>query len=208
MLPPPAKYAPRSDADLLRLVTEHPLAWVVATADLSATVLPLRPVVSAAGALAGFLGHFARSNPQLEVLRAAPRARLLFLGPHGYVSPSWLQDRTQAPSWNYASATFDVTLSFIDSDADLQALMEDVVGAMEAGRPDAWSLAEMGERYRRLSRGVVGFRADLVAARGVFKLGQDERDDVFAELLAGLRRERHDLLAAWMEDFAADRLRR
>ena len=208
MLPTPPKYAARSGADLLRLVTEHPLAWVVAASDLSATVLPLRPVVSDAGLLTGFLGHFARGNPQVEVLRQTPRGQLLFLGPQGYVSPSWLQDRTQAPSWNYASAAFDVTLSFIDSESDLQALIVDLVGAMEAGRPGAWSVNEMGERYARLSRGVVGFRAEIRDVRGVFKLRRDARDGVFAELVEGLRRERQDVLAGWMEHLAAARLTR
>lgn len=205
MLPAPEKFAPRSQADVLRLVTENPFAWVVATADGSATPLPLRPVLDGAGALTGFLGHFARSNAQVEVLRAMPTARLLFMGPHGYISPSWMADRTQAPSWNYASAAFDCDLDLIDSPEDLRALMDDIIGAMEAGRPRAWSAVEMGERYDSLSRGVVGFRARIGAQRPVFKLGQDERDAEFGEILQGLRAEGQGGLADWMADFGAGR---
>lgn len=205
MFPAPAKYAARSDADVLKLVTEHPFAWVVSADGQSATPLPLRPLTDATGALTGFLGHFARGNPQLDVLRAAPQATMLFMGPHGYISPSWMADRTQAPSWNYASAAFDCDLEFIDSVEELRALMDDLIGAMEAGRAKAWAAADMGERYDRLSRGVVGFRARIREARPVFKLGQDERDTEFAEILAGLRAEGQGGLADWMADFGTER---
>lgn len=203
MLPAPDKYAARSEADVLRLVVENPFAWVVGEG-LEATPLPLRPVVSD-DRLTGFLGHFARSNPQVERLRASPRARILFLGPHGYVSPSWLTDRTQAPTWNYASAAFDCDLDVIQTAEELRALMDDLIGAMEAGRPRAWTAAEMGARYERLSQGVVGFHARIREQRPVFKLGQDERDVEFAEILAGLRSEGQDALAHWMDDFADGR---
>lgn len=203
MLPAPERYAARSEADVLRLVVENPFAWVVGEG-LDATPLPLRPVLSG-DRLTGFLGHFARSNPQVELLRAAPRARLLFMGPHGYVSPSWLADRTQAPSWNYASAAFDCELDFVETAEDLRVLMDDLISAMEAGRPRAWAAAEMGPRYERLSKGVVGFRARIREQRPVFKLGQDERDAEFAEILAGLRAAGQDVLADWMSAFGADR---
>lgn len=203
MSPAPEKYAARSDADVLRLVVENPFAWVVGE-DRAATGLPLRPVVQD-GRLTGFLGHFARSNPQVAALRAAPRATLLFMGPHAYVSPSWMADRTQAPTWNYASAAFDCELVFIETADELRALMDDLVGAMERGREKAWDVAEMGERYERLSQGVVGFRAFISDQRAVFKLGQDERDAEFAEIVAGLRAEGHQLLADWMAAFGAGR---
>ena len=44
----------------------------------------------------------------------------------------------------------------------------------------------MGERYDRILRGIVPFRATVRAARPAFKLGQDERDDVYTDILAGL----------------------
>lgn len=205
MLPAPEKYSPRHAADVLKLVMEHPLAWLVGEGAM-ATPLPLRPVVDHAGALVGFLGHFARSNPQVDVLREAPRATLLFMGPHGYISPSWMADRTQAPSWNYASAAFDCDLAFIDTPDDLRTLMDDIIDAMERGRPGAWSAVEMGKRYESLSRGVVGFRAVIRQQRPVFKLAQDDRDDVLVDILRGLRAEGQNTLADWIADFGKNRL--
>jgi len=203
---PPEKYAARSEADVLALVTANPFAWVVSAGEgFSATPLPLRPRLDDAGQLTALAGHFARSNPQVERLRAQPRALMLFMGPHGYVSPSWMADRTQAPTWNYACAAFDCDITFDESPGATRAVLDDLIEAMEAGRPKAWRTDDMGPRYEGLSRGVVGFRAEIRARRGVFKLGQDERDDVFADIMAALRQQGPQDLARLMDVYAAAR---
>lgn len=194
----PAKYAPRDTNDVRDLVTAYPFAWVVSGGEpWSATPLPLRPRFDDEGRLTAFVGHFARSNPQVERLRDAPRALLLFMGPHAYVSPSWMADRTQAATWNYAGAAFDCTLRLIDDPVGIEDALRDLIDAMEAGRPDTWSLDDMGERAARLSRGVVAFHADIIEVQAAFKLGQDERDQEYGEIIQGLTDAgEHALVAA------------
>lgn len=201
------KYAARSE-DVLALVENHSFAWVVSAAPgFRATPLPLRPRLGASGELNGFIGHFARSNPQVEEVRQAGRALLLFLGPHGYISASWMRDRTQAPTWNYMAAQFDCRMTMIDDAEGIDDCLNTLIGSMEEGRPNAWFMSEMGERAARLSRGVVGFHADIVSSRPVFKLGQDERDDVLADILLGLEREPGgEALLAPMQRYNAERI--
>jgi predicted FMN-binding regulatory protein PaiB len=196
-----AKFQPRSPADVVRLIREYPLAWVVSCVEgeFHATPLPLRPMVDPAGALQGLLGHFARANPHVEVVRRVPRVLALFLGPHGYISPSWFADRTQAPTWNYATLQLTLDLELQEDEAQIDHVIEDLVGAMESGRPNAWSTADMGPRYRRLVSGVIGFRARIVSQRAKFKLGQDERPDVLADLLDGLDGTGQQTLREWVE---------
>jgi len=198
------RFTARSPEDISRLILDHPLAWVVGgeRGHFPATLLPIRAVTGPDGVVRDLVGHFARSNPQVEALKRAPRALFLFLGPHGYVSPSWMSDRTQAPTWNYASAQFVADVEFVDTPEATEGLLRDLVQAMEAGRQNAWSLEAMGPRYERLSRGVIGFRARVAQTRARFKLGQDERPDVFADILAGLDHGGDGSLANWMRAFA------
>src|SRR3989454_12436337 len=90
-----------------------------------ATLLPMLPV-EVDGRLERLMGHFARSNPQVQLLQAQPRALILFLGVHGYISPSWTADRTQAPTWNYASAQFDTDIEFFEDPAAIEAHLRDL----------------------------------------------------------------------------------
>jgi len=186
MDPKPAKYAPREASDVASLVSAHPFGWIVGG---GATALPFRPIFDGDGTLCALHGHFARSNPQVAALRARPEALILILGPHGYISPSWMDDRTQAPTWNYASAMFRCAIRFIDDPAETLDLLGDLIGHMEQGRPNAWSLAEMGARAQSLSRGIVAFKADILEQQGAFKLGQDERDDVYGDIVRALTDE-------------------
>jgi transcriptional regulator len=200
-------FAARSSADLARLVREYPLAWITSGAGetFAATLLPLLPVVSADGRLTGLTGHFARANPQFSHLRSDPRAAILFLGPNGYISPSWMRDRSQAPTWNYASAQCLVEIEFLEDPAVLETHLHELVGAMEAGRPGEWKVEEMGARYPQLARRIVSFVAHVRETREKYKLGQDERDDVFADIRQGLADDDSNSLLEWMSRFNPER---
>ena len=150
-----------------------------------ATPLPLLLERGRDGATT-LIGHFPRVHPHTEVLRREPRALAVFMGSHGYVSPSWLADRTQAPTWNYETAQLEIDVAFDDSPDATDAALARLVAHMERGRPNAWSIADMGTRYAKLAGAVVAFRARVTATHLRFKLGQDERSDVRGDILAGL----------------------
>lgn len=183
MDPKPAKYAPKHASDVSDLINTQPFGWIVGG---GATALPFRPILDSDGHLTGLHGHFARSNPQVARLQAEPDALILILGPHGYISPSWMADRTQAPTWNYASAVFRCRIQFIDDATETMNLLGDLIDHMEAGRDKAWSLADMGPRAHSLSRGIIAFKAQIVEQQAAFKLGQDERDDVYGDIVRAL----------------------
>lgn len=197
-------YSARSSQDLDDLSAGHPLAWVTSAGPRGsiATPLPLLLHRDGAGRLIAVEGHFARMNPHVAALRSDPIAQVLWLGVQGYVSPSWLADRTQAPSWNYASAQCRVHVRFDDDDGGaILRHLRMLAQAHEAGRPRAWSIVEMGARLESLAERVISFRAEVLELHERYKLGQDERDDVLADLLTGLDRTGQRALADWMRRF-------
>jgi transcriptional regulator len=195
-------FAPKTEEQVLRLVLEHPLAWVVSldAGGFRATPLPLRPRVGADGRIEALEGHMARSNLQYAALQRDARALILFSGPQGYISPSWVSNRTWAPTWNYTVVQFLATIEFDETPARLDAHLRDLVDAMERGRPGAWQPSEMGARYETLKRMIVPFEATVVEQRAKFKLGQDERDAVFTDITEALGEEGSDALLAWMRE--------
>lgn len=194
-------YAPKSAGQVLRLVTEHPLAWVISDAggEFRASPLPLRPRV-ADGRIEALEGHLARSNPLYAALQKDARALILFSGPDGYISPSWVSNRTWAPTWNYAVVQFLVTVAFDESPELLRAHLDDLVQTMEQGRPKAWDIPEMGPRYDAIKRHIVPFVATVTEQRAKFKLGQDERDSQFREIADALDKHGPAELLAWMRE--------
>jgi transcriptional regulator len=191
-------FEPRSDADLVRLIAEYPLAWVVSCADAGfrATPLPLIAETDAAGRVTALFGHFALANPHVELLRMRPAATILFSGPNGYISPEAVSQPQWAPTWNYTVAQFDVEIELVPRQNDLA--LTRLVRKMEAGRRAPWGIAQLGARYAQLAPRIIAFRAHVRNTSARFKLGQDETPRTRAEVIAALGQTD---LAQWMRDF-------
>jgi transcriptional regulator len=188
-------FKPDSPADIDRLIAGHPFALVIssATGTPLATPLPLVLERDANGEMT-LLGHIPRAHPHTDLLRREPRALAVFLGAHGYISPSWLTDRTQAPTWNYETVHLEIDVEFDDSAEATETALTRLVDHMERGRPNAWSVADMGARYATRAPAVVAFRARVVTTYAKFKLGQNERHEDRAEILTGLERTQQQSL--------------
>jgi transcriptional regulator len=176
-------FVPKSSDDIWRLVRDFPLATVVSlgTDGFAATPLPLVTERADDGPPVALIGHFARSNPHLASLRDQPRAMAVFHGPQAYISPRIVSKAGWGPTWNYAVVRFqiEVTLTPEVNDSALALLAETLEGA----DADAWRPRDMGERYDRLRTQIVAFRAKILSTHATFKLGQDEDDATFAEIV-------------------------
>lgn len=176
------------DSALLDFIAAYPLGLMISRidGDWHATPLPLLVEALPTGQW-GLLGHLALSNPHVRALESEPVALILFLGPHGYISPSWLRDRSQAPTWNFAFAQMTVEVSLERGPDAAKDAVERLSSAMESGHPRSWKTSELGDRYSKLLRAIVAFRARIIDVQTKFKLGQNERIDVLSDIVANLQ---------------------
>ncbi len=187
-----------SHNDITDLIAAYPLAVLISEGarEFASTPLPMLADTDDEGRLINLVGHMALSNPQVEALRVKPRCCFLFQGPNGYISPRYVPDRDWAPTWNYALVRVHAELEFHPDKND--AALKRLVAYMEAGHKNAWSVEEMGERYEKLSHHVIAFDARVTSIDARFKLGQDERRNVFDSILNHL--DQPDLVD-WMRRF-------
>src|SRR3954471_11410469 len=85
------------------LIAAYGFASLVSStpAGLVATHVPVM-FEPARGANGTLVAHISRSNPHGESLDGA-QVLAIFVGPHGYVSPSWYAVHPSVPTWNYAA---------------------------------------------------------------------------------------------------------
>jgi len=188
--------------DVRDLIAEYPLAWVCAAGGEAeqASLLPLLGEYDSDGRLLRLLGHMARRNPLVERLAADPRVLILFSGPQAYVSPEHAGRRDWGPTWNYAQLRIEAELVFEPEQTG--AAITELVDTMEQGRDAPWSSTELGARYAGMEAMVIGFRAKVTGLQGLFKLGQDERPEVFEAILASIG---DPALVRWMRRFGERR---
>ena len=182
------------------------MAWIMAN-DTNGTFATAAPVCLQRDgmSLKSLVGHLPRSSRLALVLNRPIDALILLAGPNTYISPSWFSDRTQAPTWNYASVQFSVRMRLVDDSGFLDAHLRELVSIVEKDRPHAWGVDEMGARYSKLSERIVSFNAAISSWSGRFKLGQDEPDKTFDEIMASLPNEMDGSILRWMKAFNSDR---
>ncbi|QDX27518.1 FMN-binding negative transcriptional regulator [Sphingomonas suaedae] len=190
------------NADVRALIEAYPLAWVCggSATPADASLLPLIGVFDDAGRLVELIGHLMRANPLYAALEDDPRATILFTGPQAYISPEHARRRDWAPTWNYAQVTVGAQVEFGSALTELS--LKVLIDAMEAGRPDPWSVEELGPRYRAMLDRIIGFRARVTSLSGKFKLGQDEDSQTLDAILDALP---DGDMTAWMRRFNPER---
>ncbi len=179
-------FAPRSPSDVVDLIAANPLGLVVSLGPtgFGATPLPLLAIVGDDGTVTELFGHFARRNPQVAQLQAAPRALISFQGPNAYIPPRLVSKSDWGPTWNYATVQFETEIRFVPDETD--RAIRDLAAFLERDQVERWTPAAMGDRYARMLPNIIAFRARVLSTRATFKLGQDEDAATFAEIVAGL----------------------
>src|SRR4249919_2320752 len=134
----PRHFAETDLAALDQLALAHPFATLITIADGEPFIshVPVLYRRDADGIL--LRGHWSRANPQW---RHGGEARVIFHGPHTYLSPGWYPDKESAarvPTWNYAVAHLRGPLEIIDDDAGLAQIVTDLSDINETRIGSDW----------------------------------------------------------------------
>ncbi|KJV06277.1 FMN-binding negative transcriptional regulator [Methylocucumis oryzae] len=125
-----------------------------------------------AGTKGKLLCHMARANPQWQHFSSSTEVLVVFQGPQAYVSPSWYSS-PGVPTWNYAVVHLRGKPRLIDSEFELEALVERLTHVYESQMPNPWQANLAGERRTKLLNMIVGFEIDITTIQAKFKLSQN-----------------------------------
>ncbi|HND30882.1 MAG TPA: FMN-binding negative transcriptional regulator [Myxococcota bacterium] len=147
-------------------------------------------------------GHMARANPQWRSMEGK-EVRVLFQGPHGYISPSWYEEAQAVPTWNYMAVHIWGRVRLVQEPEPLLELLERLVQREEARFSTPWVLDRSDDWTRSLLAGIVGFEIDILRMEGKFKLSQNRppasRQKVVATLAQSPEPSDQEL-ARWMAE--------
>lgn len=118
------------------------------------------------------LCHMARANPQWQHFSSCAEVLVIFQGPHAYVSPSWYSS-PGVPTWNYAVVHLRGKPRLIESESELEALVERLTQVYESHMPSPWKPNLVVGRRAKLLNMIVGFEIEVTDIQGKFKLSQN-----------------------------------
>jgi transcriptional regulator len=140
------------------------------------------------------LGHVARANPQWRTAATDAEALAIFLGPDGYVSPSWYETKRESgkvvPTWNYVAVHATGTLKFHEDPEWLLALVTKLTQTHEAPRAEPWKVSDAPKDYiAGMLQAIVGFELPIARLAGKWKMSQNRSPPDRAGVIEGLARE-------------------
>ena len=160
---------------LLTVMRENSLATIV-TAAGGVPYASHVPVLIEGPAIAGSLkihGHFARANPHADELVDGAPMLAIFVGPHGYVSPSWYEGSQNVPTWNYVAVhTWGRVRRLGPSDS--RAHLKDLVDLHERTGAEPWRMESLpANDVDTMLTAIVGFEIAVDRLEGKLKLSQN-----------------------------------
>lgn len=134
------------------------------------------------------IGHIARANAQWKGWEHSPTVKVIFHGPHAYVSPRYYQSEGNVPTWNYTAVSIDGKVEILDSLDEQKAALHALVAAQESSFSDPWTLDESNEGMMRLFGAIVFFRIRIGSWEAKFKLNQNKGQEDQQSVIESLKK--------------------
>jgi transcriptional regulator len=117
-------------------------------------------------------GHMARANGQAK-LPNGERVKVVFQGPHSYISPTWYETRPAVSTWNYAAVHCIGRFEALN-DSDTLDVINALISKYEPEILGDQALSD--EAYiQRLLKAVCGFKVIVEDIQLIEKLGQHKK---------------------------------
>lgn len=123
------------------------------------------------------LGHLATINPFVASTKQRGLIKVIFSGPHGYISPRWHREQV-VPTWNYATVSLTCQLIVIEShDEKLKAIK-----SLSNHFDPQWDFNEFSQMKNvKIVQGMLSaitvFELDIIDVESKFKLSQNRSVD-------------------------------
>jgi transcriptional regulator len=145
------------------------------------------------GPLGTLHGHLARANPHWQDLARGAPTLAVFLGPEGYVSPSWYPTKARTgkvvPTWNYVAVHASGPVAMVEDAARLLDLVTRLTERHEARFARPWRVADAPASFvEAMLRAIVGFEMRIERLEGKWKLSQNRPAEDRAGVVEGLAR--------------------
>ncbi len=147
------------------------------------------------------IGHLARANPHAAAALPGVETLVIFQGADGYISPSYYPTKQAhgkvVPTWNYAAVHAYGTLQVFDDPVRLLDVVTRLTKDHETSRVQPWAVSDAPEDFiAGMLRGIVGISLRITRLEGKVKMSQNRPAADQAGVVAGLRRDGAEELAA------------
>jgi transcriptional regulator len=139
--------------------------------------------------------HFAKANPQWEIIAENP-SLVIFSEPHAYISPKHYDREMNVPTWNYFSVHAYGQGTILTGEAQTYKILEATINSYEPAYKKQWDA--LPDDYKtKMIKGIVAFEIIVTDLQAKKKLSQNrsdfEKEKIIAHLSASENQNEKDI---------------
>ena len=199
----PKHFLVEESAVLAQLISEYPLAVIVANLDGHFEINHLPLMLSEDKTK--LYGHVAKMNPLTKVADSSNTSvTAIFNGPNAYVTPSWYPSKQESgkvvPTWNYAAVHAEGTIKLIDDAQWLRSHVSQMTNIHEPTYQSTWKLDDAPEEYvQTMLKAIIGIEIEIKSLVGKFKLSQNRPAEDYDAVVEQLRKSPKEALQEMLQ---------
>ncbi|MFI7134867.1 FMN-binding negative transcriptional regulator [Nonomuraea sp. NPDC050153] len=188
MLIPPM-YRVDGESLAVEVVDRHPLALLISNGKTvpEATQVPIvRLPASSDDQLTGtsLLGHMNRANPHWAALSNETTAKLVFMGPGGYVSPTLYNTDVAAPTWDFVTVHLIGTVRLFTNLDETLSVVTTTARTLESRCGSGFDFDASLEYHTSIAPGVGAFSFHVEKVEAMFKVSQEKNREIQENVMA------------------------
>jgi transcriptional regulator len=194
----PKHFLVEDQAVLAQLISEYPLATIVANLDGHFEINHLPLMLSADKTK--LYGHVAKMNPLVKVASSTNTSvTAIFNGPNAYVTPSWYPSKQESgkvvPTWNYAVVHAEGSIKLIEDAQWLRSHVSQMTNLHEPTYQSTWKLDDAPEEYvQMMLKAIIGIEIEVSSLVGKFKLSQNRPAEDYDAVVGQLEKSPQEVL--------------
>ena len=194
----PKHFLVEDQAVLAQLISEYPLATIVANLDGRFEINHLPLMLSSDKTK--LYGHVARMNPLVKVASGNNTSvTAIFNGPNAYVTPSWYPSKQESgkvvPTWNYAAVHAEGSIKLIEDAQWLRSHVSQMTNIHEPTYQSNWKLDDAPEEYvQMMLKAIIGIEVEISRLVGKFKLSQNRPAEDYEAVVEQLEKSPQEAL--------------
>lgn len=161
-------------ATAIAFMRANPFAILTSNADDGPFATHLPVVIGEHDGKVSLRAHVAKANLHWKMFDGEQKAEslVIFHGPHAYISPALYELRESVPTWNYATVHAYGRGRILATDAEKQAVLDEMIAAFDKSYAQQWE--SLSEQYRNRMLGhIVAFEIEVTRLEAKFKVSQN-----------------------------------
>lgn len=117
--------------------------------------------------------HLSVANPHAKLLHDDAMVKLVFTGPHAYISPEHYEHNRNVPTWNYVAVHVIGKCKLLNQKEAASLLLEKTIAYFEPTWQEKFKALDQ-HYFDELLKGIIAFSIEPITFESAYKLSQNK----------------------------------